>query len=142
MDSYDLNGHIMAGFIHSVFYLSNSWVGRVVPGCCGRFTLHVLVLTVSGREVGLKLCPSLVSKWCFIPPATGAHEVPSCKYFCISNVDLLWVSNKDTPCLRVIGTILNLLEQGFNRLLGIPCSPHVFKVVFKIHCGYVAVGGE
>jgi hypothetical protein len=100
------------------------------------------LLTVSGGEVGLKVCPSLVSKWCFVPPATGAHAVPSCQFFCISNVDLLWVSDKDAACLRIIGTILNLLEQGFNRLLGIPCSAHVFKVVLKIDRGDVAIGGE
>jgi hypothetical protein len=68
--------------------------------------------------------------------------VPSCKYFCISNVDLLWVPDKDTPCLRVIGTILNLLEQGFNGLLWISCSTHVFKVDFKINRGDVAVSSE
>jgi hypothetical protein len=92
--------------------------------------------------VGLKLGPSFVSKWFFVPPATGAHEVPSCKYVCISNVDLLWVSNKDAPCLIVIFTILNLLEQGFNRLLRIPWSPHVFKFDFKIHRGDVAISAE
>jgi hypothetical protein len=37
---------------------------------------------------------------------------------------------------------LNLLEQGFNRLLGIPSSAHVFKIVFKIDRGDVAIGGE
>jgi hypothetical protein len=51
------------------------------PGCCGRFTLHLPVLTVGGGEVGLELCPSFFSKGYFVPPATGAHEVPSCKYF-------------------------------------------------------------
>jgi hypothetical protein len=46
------------------------------------------------------------------------------------------------PCLRVIRIILNLFEQGFNRLLWIPCSIHVFKVDFKIHRGDVAVSSE
>jgi hypothetical protein len=100
------------------------------------------VLTVSGSEVGLELCPSFVSKWFFIPPATGAHEVPSCKYFGIYKVDLLWVSNEDAPCLRIICTLLNLLEQGFNRLLWIPCSAHVFKLDFQINGGDVAVSAE
>jgi hypothetical protein len=68
--------------------------------------------------------------------------VPSCKYVGVSNVDLLWVSNNNAPCLRVICTILNLLEQGFNRLLGIPCSTHVFKVDFKINCRDIAVSAE
>jgi hypothetical protein len=41
-----------------------------------------------------------------------------------------------------VGSILNLFEQGFNRLLGIPCSAHVFKVVFQIYRGDVSIGGE
>jgi hypothetical protein len=49
---------------------------------------------------------------------------------------------KTPPCFRVIGTILNLLEQGFNRLLGIPCSSHVLKVDFKINRGDVAVSAD
>jgi hypothetical protein len=68
--------------------------------------------------------------------------VPSCKYFGVANVDLLWVSNEDAACLRTICTILNLLEQGFNWLLGIPCSAHVFKVDFQINGGDVAVSAE
>jgi hypothetical protein len=100
------------------------------------------VLTVSGSKVVFELCPSFVSELFFVSPATGAHEVPSCIFFCIDNIDLLWVSNKNAPCLRVIITILNLLEQGFNRLLGIPCSTHVFKVVFKINRSDVAVSAE
>jgi hypothetical protein len=102
----------------------------------------MLVLTVSGRKVGLKLCPRFVSKWFFVPPATGAREVPSCKYVCVSNFDLMCVSNKNAPCLIVIGTILNLLEQGFNGLLGIPCSTHVFKVDFKINRCDVSISAE
>jgi hypothetical protein len=46
------------------------------------------------------------------------------------------------PCLRINCTILNLIEQGFNRLLGIPCSAHVFKVDFQINGGDVAVSAE
>jgi hypothetical protein len=104
--------------------------------------LYLLVLTVSGSKVGLELCPSFFSQMFFIPPAAGAHEVPSCKYVGVSNVDLLWVSNEETACIRVICTILNMLEQGFNRLLGIPCSAHVFKVDFQIIGGDVAVSAE
>jgi hypothetical protein len=102
----------------------------------------VLVLAVSGRKVGLELCPSLVSERFFILLATGAHEVPSCKYVGVANVDLLWVPNDDAPCLRIICTILNLLEQGFNRLLGIPCPAHVFEVDFQINGGDVAVSAD
>jgi hypothetical protein len=54
----------------------------------------------------------------------------------------MWVSNKEVTCFRIICTILNLLEQGFNRLLGIPGSAHVFKVDFQINGGDVAVSAE
>jgi hypothetical protein len=78
----------------------------------------------------------------FIPPATGAHELPCGKYDGVANVDLLRVSNEDSTYLRIICTIFNLLEQGFNWLLGIPSSAHVFKVDFKIHRSDVAVSAE
>jgi hypothetical protein len=42
----------------------------------------------------------------------------------------------------MVGEILNLLEQGFNRLLGIPCAAHVFKVVFQANHGDVPIGAE
>jgi hypothetical protein len=104
--------------------------------------MHLLVLTVSGSKVGLELCPRFLSERFLIPPTAGAHEVPSCKYVGGANIDLMWVSNKDAACLRIICTILNLLEQGFNWLLGIPCSAHVFKVDFQINGGDVAVSAE
>jgi hypothetical protein len=78
----------------------------------------------------------------FIPPATCAHEVDCCKYVGVANVYLLRVSNEDATCLRIICTILNLLEQGFNWLLGIPRSAHMFKVDFQIHRSDVAVSAE
>jgi hypothetical protein len=97
---------------------------------------------MSGGEVGLELCPSFFNWRLFIPPAASSHEVHGCKYFGVANVDLLWVSNKDTTCFRVICTILNLFEQGFNWLLGIPCSTYVFKANFQINGGDVAVSAE
>jgi hypothetical protein len=100
------------------------------------------VLTVSGSEMGLELCPSFLNEMLFIPPTTCTHEVPSCKYFCVANVDLMRVSNEDAACLRIICTILNLLEKGFNWLLGIPCSAHVLKIDFKINRSDVAVSAE
>jgi hypothetical protein len=77
---------------------------------------------MSGSEVGLQLCLSFLNGMLFISSATCAHEVYSCQYFGVSNVDLLRVSNEDAACLKIICTILNLLEQGFSWLLGIPCS--------------------
>jgi hypothetical protein len=91
-------------------------------------SLHLLVLTVSGCEVGLKVGPYFFSGWFLVPTAAGAHEVPCCKYFCIPNVDLLRVTNGDAPWLRMVSTVLNLLEEGLHWLLGIPGSAHVFKV--------------
>jgi hypothetical protein len=63
------------GFGHLIFILSHGGICRVVPGCGSGFSLHLLVLTVSGGEVGFKLCPSFFSGWFLVPPATGAHEV-------------------------------------------------------------------
>jgi hypothetical protein len=79
------------------------------------------VLPVGGSEMELELCPSFLDEMLFIPPATCANEVFSCKYFGVVNVDLMWVSNEDAACLIIVGTVLNLLEQGFNWLMGIPC---------------------
>jgi hypothetical protein len=100
------------------------------------------VLTVSRSEMGLELCPSFLHEMLFIQPATCAHEVSSCKYFGVATSDFLRVSNDEAACLLTICTLLNLLEQGFNRLLGIPCSAHVFKVDFKINRSDVAVSAE
>jgi hypothetical protein len=120
----------------------NSGVVRVVTSCGTRFALHLLVLTVSGSEVGLELCPSFLDYMLLVPPATCAHEVSSCKYFGVANVDLLRVSSEEAACLRIMDTLFNLIEQGFNWLLGIPCSVHVFKVDFNINRSDVAVSAE
>jgi hypothetical protein len=49
------------------------------------------VLKVSDSEIGLELCPTFLDEMLVIPPATGAHEVSSCKYFGLDNVDLMRV---------------------------------------------------
>jgi hypothetical protein len=69
-------------------------------------------------------------------------KCPVANIFFISSVDLLWVSKKDSPFLRLIGTILNLLEQGFNRLLGTPCSMDVLNIDFQINRGDIALSAE
>jgi hypothetical protein len=114
----------------------------VVTSRCSIFALHLLVLTVSDSEMGLELCPSFLNVMLFIPPATYAHEVSGCEYFGVANVDLMRVYNEDAACLKLICTILNLLEQGFNWLLGIPCPAHVLKVDLKINRLNVAVSAE
>jgi hypothetical protein len=83
------------GFSHLVFSLTNSGICRVVTSCGIRFALHLLVLTVSGSKVGFELCASFLDQMLFFPPTTCAHEVTSCKYFGVANVDLMWVSNED-----------------------------------------------
>jgi hypothetical protein len=80
-----------------IFILSHGGICRVVPGCGSGFSLHLLVLTVSGCEVGFELCPSFFSGWFLVPPATCAHEVPGCKYVCVPNFDLLRVTNEEAP---------------------------------------------
>jgi hypothetical protein len=89
-----------------------------------------------------ELRPSFFSGVVLVPPTTCTHEVDCCKYFCIPNVDLLRVTNEDDPCFRIVGTILNLLEQGINRLLRIPSPAHVFKLDLEVDCSDVAVSLE
>jgi hypothetical protein len=43
-------------------------------------------------------------------------------------MNIISVTNEDAPCFRIVGTILNLLEERLNWLLRIPSSAHVFKV--------------
>jgi hypothetical protein len=112
--------------------VSHGSICRVVPGCGSGLSLHLLVSTVSGCEVGFEVGPSFFSGGFLVPPATCAHEVACCKYFCVPNIDFLRVTNEDAPCFRVVGTILNLLEESLNWLLGIPSSAHVFKVDLEV----------
>jgi hypothetical protein len=62
--------------------------------------------------------------------------------FLVPKVDLLRVTNEDALCFRIVGTILNLLEESLNWQLGIPSSTHVFKVDLKVDCSDVAVSLE
>jgi hypothetical protein len=55
---------------------------------------------------------------------------------------MLRVTNKKAPCLRIVGTLLNLLEESLHWLLGIPCSAHVFKVDIEVNCSDATVGFE
>jgi hypothetical protein len=68
-----------------------------------------------------------------------AHEVACWKYSCIQNIDLLRVTNEDSPCFKIFGTILNLLGESLNWLLGIPIPGHVFKVDLEVDCSDVPV---
>jgi hypothetical protein len=112
----------------------------VVSGGGRGLSLHLLVLAVIGCEVGFEVGPSFFSGWFLVPTETGAHEVPCCKYVCIPNVDLLRVTNEDDPCLRIVSTVLNLLEESLHWLLGIPGSVHVLEVDLQVDCSDVAVG--
>jgi hypothetical protein len=106
------------------------------------FTLHLLVLPVSSCEMGFELGPSFFSGGFLVPPATCSHEVTCGKYFCVGNVDLLRMINKDDTCFRIVSTVLNMLEEILDWLLGIPSSAHVFKVDLEVDCSDVAVGFE
>jgi hypothetical protein len=114
----------------------------VVTGCGSGFTLHLIVLTVSGCKTRFELCPSFFNGGFLVLPATCAHEVACFKYVCVPNVDLLRVTNEDAPCFRIVGTILNLLEESLHWLLGIPSSAHVFKVDLEVDRSDVAVSLE
>jgi hypothetical protein len=130
------------GFSHLVLSLANSGISRAVSSCGSVFALDLLVLTVSSSKLRFELCPSFLDRMILVPPTTCAHEVTSCKYFGVANIDLVWVSNEDASCFRIVCTILNLLEQGFNWLLGIPCSVHVFKIDLQVNRIDAAVSFE
>jgi hypothetical protein len=104
--------------------------------------MHLLVLMVCDGEVSFELCPSFFNAELFISTAACTHEVPSCKDLCITNIDLLRVTNDNASCFRIISTILNMFEKGLNRLLRVPCAAHLFKIVFKIHSRDVAISNE
>jgi hypothetical protein len=125
-----------------IFSMGNGGVGWVESGVGSGFPFHLLVLTVSGGEVWFEVSPSFFSGWFLVPTATGAHELPCCKYFCISNVDLLGGTYGDSSCLWIVSTVLNLLEEGLNWLLGIPCSAHVLEVDLQVNRCDVAMGLE
>jgi hypothetical protein len=46
------------------------------------------------------------------------------------------------PCFRIVGTILNLLEESLNWLLRIPSPVHVFKVDLEVDRSDVPVSLE
>jgi hypothetical protein len=97
---------------------------------------------VSGSRVIFELCPGLLDRMLFFPPTTCTHEMSSCKYLGVDHIDLLRVSNEDASCFRIVCTIFNLLEQGFNWLLGIPRSVHMLKVDLQVDRSDVAVSFE
>jgi hypothetical protein len=122
--------------------VANGGICRVVTSCGSGLSLHLLVLTVSGSKVRFELCPSFFDSMFLVPTTTCAHEVTCCKYFGITNVDLLRVPNEDASCFRIVCKLLNLLEQRFNWLLGIPSSAHVFKIDLQVERSDVAVSFE
>jgi hypothetical protein len=62
----------------------------MVSGVCSGFPLHLLVLTVSGGEVGFEVGPSFFSGRFFVPTATGAHEVPPVANMCAYSTLIFW----------------------------------------------------
>jgi hypothetical protein len=59
-----------------------------------------------------------------------------------NSLALLRVSNEDASCFRTVCTILSLLEQIFNLMLGIPCSAHVLKIDLQVYRSDVPVSFE
>jgi hypothetical protein len=59
-----------------------------------------------------ELCPSFFNGMILVPPATCAHEVACCKYFCVPNVDLLRVTS--FRLVLLIMTLLKLWDSGSN----------------------------
>jgi hypothetical protein len=55
---------------------------------------------------------------------------------------MLEVNDKDAPCFRIVSTILDLIEQGLNWLLGISSPAHVFKVDLEVDRGDFPVSLE
>jgi hypothetical protein len=119
--------------------VGNGGICIVVTSCGGGLSLHFLVLTVSGCKMRFELRLSFFDGMFLVPPTICTHEVTCCKYFCILNVDFLRVYNEDASCFRIVGTILNLLEQGLNWLLRIPSPVHVFKIDLEVDSSDVAV---
>jgi hypothetical protein len=119
--------------------VGNFGICRVLTSCGSGFSLHLILLTVGVCKMRFELGPSFFHGMFFVPPMTCTHEVTCCKYFCIPNVDVLRVANEDATWLRIVSTILNLLEEGLNRLLRIPSPAHVFKVDLEINRSDVAV---
>jgi hypothetical protein len=97
---------------------------------------------VSSYEVGFELCPSFFSGFFVVPPATCAHEVACCKYLCVPNVDLLRVTDEDATSFRIVGTVLNLLEESLHWMLGIPSLAHVFEVDIEVDRSDVALKSQ
>jgi hypothetical protein len=114
----------------------------VVTGCGCILSLHLLVLTVSSDEMRFEVCPIFFNGNFLVPPTTCGHEVACCKDFCIPHVDLLGVTDEDASCFLIVRTILDLLEQGLNGLLGIPSPAHVLEVDPEVDRGDVPVSLE
>jgi hypothetical protein len=125
-----------------ILIVVNGIIFRVVTSCGRVFSLHLIVLTVSGYKVRFELGPGFSDGMFLVPPTTCTHEVICCKYFCITNVDLLRVANEDAPCFIIVGTIWNLLEEGLNQLLWIPSPAHVFKSDLEVDHSDVSVSLE
>jgi hypothetical protein len=80
--------------------------------------------------------------WLFIPPAAGAHKVPSGKDLGVAHIYLLWMTDDDATSFRKVGTVLDFLENGLIRLLWVPCAAHLLEIVLQINCCDVSISHE
>jgi hypothetical protein len=79
------------------------------------------------------IVPTFFNGWIFISPAAGAHKVPCGKDLCVARIDLLWMPDDDATSLRKVGAVLYLIEKGLHRLLWVPCSTNLLKIVLKVN---------
>jgi hypothetical protein len=89
-----------------------------------------------------ELPPSFLDGMFFVPPSTCTHEVTCCEYLGVSEVYFWGVPNEAAACFRIVGTILNLLEQGLNWLLRILSPTHVFEIDLQVDRSDVVVSLE
>jgi hypothetical protein len=80
-----------------IIIVGNIIICRVVTSYGSGFSLHLLVLTVSGCKMRFELHQSFLNGMFLVQPTTCTYEVTCCKYFCLPNFDLLRVVNEESP---------------------------------------------
>jgi hypothetical protein len=121
-----------------VLSLDNNCIHSMIARGGRRLSLHLLMLTVCCSNVSLEIGPSFVCGHFYILSVAHTHETYCGKDLGISHADLLCRTDCSVSCLCVVHTILNLLEQGFHWLSGVPCLAHILKVVSQVHISVAA----
>jgi hypothetical protein len=100
------------------------------------------VLAMSSSKVSLEVFQRIFLCFLIIQSTAGAHEIVCGKDLGITHVHLLRMNNYHSSCLRKVSPILNLLEEGLHRFLGVTSLAHLLKIIFSINSGDVAIGEE